>query len=667
MSSPKVKHKNTLSLALSKSLTKTIATSTLLIVSSLCLPSCAASSEKTPPATTTQTNKHLTQFASKQAFDEFFAAQKKKQKKQRSLYEQFFGGMQFGDMATAEAPKSAVEGVAGATNASGADNITNNQHAGVDEGGIVKKVGNTLVVLRRGRLFTVNIADGKLKKGSLVNAYASGIKPEGTWYDEMLIQGNTVIVIGYSYQRGGTEIGLFELDKQGKLTHKNTYNMRSSDYYSAENYASRLVNNQLVFYTPLHINYHKRAEDSLPAIRQWQVGTTKNTDAFTPTIQTQEIYELTAGDIDTKELFQTLHTVTRCDIANFKLNCHSTSVIGDYGRVFYVSPTAVFAWIQRRTEEKEAHNGYLLQIPLNGDAPSSMQVKGSPFDQLSFLQKNNQLYVLLQENGYGDGMWAKHFGSGKMSLLNVPLSKFGGANTKANLNQYHPVPRPQDGYINNRYVGEHLVYGLGNGWYDPEKNEKSTIYTVNLDGFNVNQVSIDHVAERIERLGKDALVVGSTGTALGMTSVKLSQNPPKVMSTYQFKGANQGESRTHGFFYSPLTADTGWLGLPIIRQDNQDHSGATHQLTHGSAAVTFLQNKQLQLSPIGQLGSSVEGKVEDNCQASCVDWYGNARPIFVGKRVFALMGYELVEGKVVQKDKPRIEEVARLDMLSAIE
>ena len=29
-----------------------------------------------------------------------------------------------------------------------------------------------------------------------------------------------------------------------------------------------------------------------------------------------------------------------------------------------------------------------------------------------------------------------------------------------------------------------------------------------------------------------------------------------------------------------------------------------------------------------------------------MDWYGNARPIFVGDRVFALMGYELVEGAV---------------------
>lgn len=600
---------------------------------------------------------HLSQFASKDAFDAFFKAQKEKQRQQRAKYNNVLSAPPMVAESVSEAKSEAESG-------SSDDNITNNQYAGVDEGGIVKKVGNTLVVLRRGRLFTINIANGKLKKADLVNAYGQGINPQGTWYDEMLIKGNTVIVIGYSYHRGGTEIGLFELDKQGRLSHRNSYNIRSSDYYSAENYASRLVDNQLVFYTPLHMNYHKDVEESLPAIRQWQVGKTKKSDKFTPTIQQRAIYDLTDRDSDSERLYQTLHTVTRCGITDFELDCHSTSVIGDYGRVFYVSPTAVYAWIQRRTSDKDAPSGYILQMPLDGTAPSSMQVKGAPFDQLSFLEKNNQLYVLLQEHGYGEGMWAKHFGSGKMSLLSVPISSFGSASAQASLNQYHPVPRPNNShYINNRYVGDYLMYGEGNGWYDPKQSNASSVYAVSLDAFNVNEVKVNHVAERIERLGNNALVVGSTGKALGMTSIQLTNtDQPKTVSTYQFAGANQSESRTHGFFYKPRSKTTGWLGLPIINQNR----GATHQLKKGAAAVTFLKNDDLKLSPIGQLGSGTEGQVNDDCKASCVDWYGNARPIFVGDRVFALMGYELVEGKVtLQKNGAQITEVARLDMLSA--
>ena len=38
------------------------------------------------------------------------------------------------------------------------ESVTNVQHAGVDEGGIVKLHGNYLVVLRRGRLFTIDVS-----------------------------------------------------------------------------------------------------------------------------------------------------------------------------------------------------------------------------------------------------------------------------------------------------------------------------------------------------------------------------------------------------------------------------------------------------------------------------------------------------------------------------
>ena len=49
---------------------------------------------------------------------------------------------------------------------------------------------------------------------------------------------------------------------------------------------------------------------------------------------------------------------------------------------------------------------------------------------------------------------------------------------------------------------------------------------------------------------------------------------------------------------------------------------------------------------MGELGAREEGVVDDRCKASCMDWYGNARPIFLRDRTFALMGYEIVEGEI---------------------
>src|SRR5688572_24901158 len=60
------------------------------------------------------------------------------------------------------------------------ESVTNTQHAGVDEGGIVKVHGNHLVVLRRGRLFTVAIGGDALKPISVADAFGPDINPEDT-------------------------------------------------------------------------------------------------------------------------------------------------------------------------------------------------------------------------------------------------------------------------------------------------------------------------------------------------------------------------------------------------------------------------------------------------------------------------------------------------------
>ena len=72
-----------------------------------------------------------------------------------------------------------------------------------------------------------------------------------------------------------------------------------------------------------------------------------------------------------------------------------------------------------------------------------------------------------------------------------------------------------------------------------------------------------------------------------------------------------------------------------------------------AAAMLFLRRDARRFSPAGELAAQTRGVVDDDCQASCTDWYGNARPIFLGDRVFALLGYELVEGRNAGPHDPR--------------
>src|SRR5215216_4719692 len=208
-----------------------------------------------------QVKKTMKPFKSEQELVRYFRTLTKKQRDRARME------AKTSNAATLPAPAATMETSAAKP---AREAVTNTQHADVDEGGIVKVHGDHLVVLRRGRLFTVAVGDGALKPVSAVDAYAPEIDPGSTWYDEMLVSENTVVVIGYSYQRGGTEVGLFDITDDGQLSYRSTYHLRSNDYYSSRNYASRLVGNKLIFYTPLYLNpWHGNPYDALPAVRKW--------------------------------------------------------------------------------------------------------------------------------------------------------------------------------------------------------------------------------------------------------------------------------------------------------------------------------------------------------------------------------------------------------------
>ena len=516
------------------------------------------------------------------------------------------------------------------------ESVTNVQTAGVDEGGIVKVHGDHLVVLRRGRLFTVSIANGALAPASMINAFGAGIDPGGAWYDEMLIRNDTVIVIGYSYQRGGTEIGLFDIDGAGRLAHRGTYHLRANDYYSSRNYASRLIGDKLIFYSPLRISPWGDPYASMPAMREWRGATSAEFKRIAPATR---IYRT---DDDLGYYGITLHTVAICDIARRDMDCQATAVLGPSGRSFYVSEGSVYVWTTNGM--RNAAKSAVFRIPLDGSAPSALKASGAPIDQLSFLESGDGfLNVLLRAEGRGEAMWsAEKAGSDSMALMRVPLDLFGDGKASAPASAYRRVPAVEGWNIQNRFVGPYLLYG-GGALHALRWADKGTVQTL----------SLPHGVDRIEAMGRNAIVVGTAGKDLSFSSVRLADDA-SIPYRYTRADAAQGETRTHGFFYKPEGDETGIVGLPIVGAGRPGYK----QLREGSAAVAFLRNDALALRELGDLVSKPLANENDNCRASCVDWYGNARPLFLRNRVFALMGYEIVEGRL---DGRGIEELRRAD------
>jgi hypothetical protein len=565
----------------------------------------AAAADSTAP------RKTLKPFASERELAQLFDGWRDQQRHRHDFYR---------GLAMQAAPAGAP---AESSNFAAADAITNVQHAGVDEGGIVKAHGEHLVILRRGRLFSVDIAT--LKPVSATDAFGPSVNPGGAWYDEMLLWGNTVVVIGYSYARGGTEIGLFEISPSGRLGYKATYHLRSNDYYSSRNYASRLIGSKLVFYTPLYLHPGRgNPYDALPAMRKWGGGEFKRIAPATRIYRSDEPLDPWQGTA--------LHTVSVCDLARAELECESSAVLGPPGRVFYVSPESVFVW-----NVKSA----LFRIPLDGSAPSALKVAGSPIDQFSFLEDaDGFLNVLVRAHGRGEAMWSSEARGGDLSLLRIHLTKFSDGRDAAPAKSYQPLPAPTgQRALQNRFVDAYLLYGAGN------------LYAVRYaDGASFG-LPLRHGIDRLEALGGDAVAIGSDGRDLHFTSLRLAPYPA-VAGHYKRDAAAQGETRSHGFFYS---AKEGLLGLPVIGGTQR---ALRHQLRHTSASILFLRNRSLDFAEIGTLDAHKDGAADDGCRASCVDWYGNSRPLFLRNRVFALMGYEIVEGRVAGE---RIGEIRRVN------
>ena len=535
-----------------------------------------------------------------------------------------------------------------------APSITNNQVSGVDEGDIVKQHGDTLVILRRGRLFTVSFADRGMRPIDSINAYPPGVDASADWYDEMLISGDRIVVIGYSYQRGGTEINRFHIDARGHLTFQDAYQMRSNDYYSSRNYASRLIGHELILYSPRYLPYGDAdMRVALPALRRW----TGEKSRFERIGTAHEVYlppDLPDDQIDT------VHTVTFCDVTAQILACKATSVFGPEGRTFYVSSRAVYVWIIPFWGEAgpgKRATGLLYRLPLDGSAPSAIGVRGAPEDQFSFQEDASTLDVLVRSQGGGDAMWSPEFTQGSVSLLRLPLELFGNGLGEAGRSLYRKLPSAQDTHyyaFHNRFIGRYVLYGLGTSW-GPPQDYNSTLVVAPVGGGPISQIALPHAVDRIEAMGRNAVIVGSDSHNVYFSSVVLG-TAPETGDRYVLPGASQSETRSHGFFFNPdllSNGDDGVLGLPISKPATPGY----RQLFDTSAAMIFVRRSGGKFAPLGELDSHPQDASDDQCVASCVDWYGNARPIFIGARTFALMGYEIVEGSI---SNARISEVGRM-------
>ncbi len=632
----------------------------------LALAACALPSRPDTPLPGGTSYRRLGRFASAAEFDGYLkqlrAAADRRLRRQRAKY---YGLSQPSTAApaaeaaaAAPAPAPAPAQAAKAAESSSKDeSITNNQESGVDEGDIVKAAGDFFVILRRGRLFTVRQREAGrpvLRPVSRCNAFPEG-GSRGTWYDEMLLDRDRVIVVGFSYQVAATELGLFRLGKDGRIRHEATHFLRSNDYYSSRNYASRLVDGKLIVYMPYSLNVSATGDPALPAVATWSEGRKAASD-WSPVLSKVSIYRPVQATP-----YPTLHTVVQCDLRR-GFACSARAVLGPYSRTFYVSRDAVYVWVGAGWDGAADEHGerdeapvYLYRMPILKGEVTAIRARGTPIDQFSFKEDGGRLHVVVTDSSAGDAMWGPEHTRSRLALLRLRLRDFDETPRPVAESAYTALPAPREGYsFQNRFVGEHLLWGAGGGWYGGGQASGRVYVTSVGDPKSVTELALAHQVDRLEAMGGNAVVVGGGKDGLVFSAVELTEKPA-LRGTYLHRGATQGETRSHGFFFQPDDRGGGLLGLPVRLQ-----GAPWRHLVEGSAEVVMLQvSGALSFSHLGALAAR-QGNVQDACVVSCVDWYGNARPIFFRGRVFALLGYELVEGSL---ESGRLSERTRIDYL----
>jgi hypothetical protein len=574
--------------------------------------------------------------------------------------------------------------------------ITNNQKAGVDEGGIVKQIGNHLVVLQDGRLFITDLMpDGKagLRLSDRANVYRSD--QETTWYDEMLVSGRTILVTGYSYSENATEFTVLKLGEDGKATREATFYISSDDYYSGSNYASRMINGKLVIHTPIYLSGRGwwDAFDA-PEIREWRregpEGEREPSDGR-PLFKAEDIWMPVQ-----RVLEPVLHTVTVCDISGVTdasaPACTATAIVGTDDHEFLVTKDSFWLWLSPSEQEREpigdqydragcnSREGrapageiapsVLVKLPVSGEKPSVLGVRGEPQNQFSMDMDAGTFRAVLDWNSYVCGVSDRE---ADLTYFDTPLKALSDTLKDEAGGRYVQLPSPGTLAYEARFTESHLVYGARDRWgtWAPSEDEEArgdgrAIIVPVAAPDAPTTVTVPHDVIRAERAGPYMALTGYRDhRGLSVSLIDL-RKEPRLASTYVFENRFESENRSHAF-NSRIGADgKGLIGLPTVpRSEESERWWWWSQ----SSDLTYLQtDANGKLTRAGDLIATRTDPEKPSptgyeCQVSCVDWYGNARPIFSGGRILALVNSELIEGV---HENGKVREVRRIDLTAKV-
>lgn len=572
--------------------------------------------------------------------------------------------------------------------------ITNNQMRGVEEGDIVKQIGGFLLVLQDGRLFVIDTRARGGRGLALVDRIDVYRDPDtDTWYDEMLVLNDRILVAGYSYDESATELSIFRLSDSGRLDREGVFYISSGDYYSTSNYATRLIGDDLVIYTPLELLGMNRAGFRWPVVRRWQPDSRRwAVSGDRPLFDATQIYRPVR---DTSR--PVVHSVSVCPLGSMEegrdLACRTTAFVGPERVNWYVTDRHVYLWTAPRRPWAridcapdqafalaDMTPALLYRVPILGAQPDLVATSGFPPDQFAMQADAQGFHALaVMDPSVCD---EDHDAPTRLSFFSIPEQQFGATLSGAPDTAFTTLPAVRSRWIASRFTDTHLVYGglssRRRGFPDlsdydedddyvrraTEEMRPQPAYVLPVSRpDSVRTLDVGHTVIRAERVAGDIVLTGYRDrSGLTVSMIKL-DGRPRIASSILLPERFESEGRSHAFNSLAERYGGGLAGLPTVRRLE---GGARWWWRSQASDLSFLAfDSDGRLERLGELVSRVDYDEEEDgipgyeCEVSCIDWYGNSRPIFTDGRIFALTGTELVEGRIVNG---RIREARRLNI-----
>jgi hypothetical protein len=379
----------------------------------------------------------------------------------------------------------------------------------------------------------------------------------------------------------------------------------------------------------------------------------------------------------------TVHTVSVCPLGEVgpgrDLQCRTTAFVGPSQAQWYVTEQDAYLWTTDYSHEggREAGcgtppeyraadyvPGILFRVPVNGAAPMVAAVRGTPPDQFSLDARGGHFRALLRGSerlcrGQSEGS--------QLAFFDLPLGRFSSTLAEAGTDRYTPMPGVKSENIANRFTGTHLVYGsigMTSRGFSEESMPPAYVVPVHRPA-DVRAVPVRHTVIRAEQAGNDIVVTGYRDRrGLIVTLIDL-DGRPRVASQVQLPQRFEAEGRSHAFNSLIEQDGSGVMGLPTVMREGRSSRAAWRSSASDLSYLTV--DRRGRLRPVGELERRFEysddegsgGVAGYSCEVSCIDWYGNSRPIFTDGRVFGLTGTELIEGNIWNGE---IHEVQRLNI-----